>query len=231
MAKSTSIINLQGTVDEITFVKSRAYGNHIRAARGTHKKAEVNEAFKKESKRLLSANIPAKIFKDAIDPYRDVLKGGLLWQRLISMFRKQLQNHGSFDFSDIEPFEIHTDYSLERFLIPRPRITFDQKQSVLHVNMSYDKHPRFSRSSFIDGYMLSVIGIFPDLKKKTAKSVVVNSPIRPLTGKVAPLRVQLVVPPKAKSYVVCLKIEGCMKEVVNNTAATQGLRVIGAGAI
>lgn len=231
MAKSKSVINLQGTFGGITFVKSPTYGDHVRAARGTHKKADVNEAFKKESKKLQRANIPAKIFNDAIEPYRDNLKGGFLWPHLVSMFWKQLRDHGAFDFSNIEPFEIHTEYPFERFLSVQSKIRFDQKKSVLHVNISYDRHPRFNKSSFIDGYRLSVIGIFPDLKKETAKSEVVNSPISRLTGEVTPLHMQLVVPPKAKSFIVCLKIEGCMKEVVNDTAATTGLRVIRAGAI
>jgi hypothetical protein len=231
MAKSKSIITLEGTFGDITFVKSRTYGDHIRAARGTHKKAEVNDAFKKESESLLSANVPAKIFKDAIEPYRDDFKGGLLWQRLVSMFRKQLRDHGSFDFSNMEPFEIHTDYPFERFLSVRPKIKLDPKKSLLHVYVVYDKHPRFNRSSFIDGYRLSVICIFPDLKKKTSKSVAAHSKIMALTGNVSPLNVQLDVPPKAKSFVVCIKIEGCLDGTVNSTPATKGLRVVGAGVI
>jgi hypothetical protein len=154
MAKSDSVINLRGTFGGITFVKSPTYGDHIRAARGTHKKAQVNDAFKKASARLLSANIPAKIIKDAIDPYRSDLMGGLLWQRLVSMFRKQLMNHGAFDFSNIEPFEIHADYPLERFLTLQPSITFDRKKYVLQVDIRYDRHPKFPRAHLLMGISL-----------------------------------------------------------------------------
>ena len=46
MAKVISLINLKGTVGDYTFVKNARYGDHIRAKRGTHKKAELNDAFK-----------------------------------------------------------------------------------------------------------------------------------------------------------------------------------------
>ena len=49
MAKANSLITLRGTHDGITFVKSPTYGDHVRAARGTHKKAKVNAAFKAQS--------------------------------------------------------------------------------------------------------------------------------------------------------------------------------------
>jgi hypothetical protein len=231
MAKSDSVINLRGTFRGITFVKSATYGDHIRAARGSHKKAEVNEAFKKESKRLQSANVPAKIIKDAIDPYRSDFTGGLLWQRLVSIFRKQLRDHGSIDFGKIKPFEIHDDYRFERFLILQSIIKFNSKKSVVHVDIRYDHHPTFKRSSSIDGYRLSVIGIFPDLMKKVATTAAVESEIMRLTGAVTPLSVELDVPVNAESFIVCVKIDGCSKGVVSNTRTTKGLRVVGAGAL
>ena len=79
MAKADSLITLRGTHGGITFVKSPTYGNHTRAARGTHKKAKVNAAFKRQSKKLLKANVPAQILRNAINPYRqDFLYGSLV---------------------------------------------------------------------------------------------------------------------------------------------------------
>ena len=36
MAKSQSILQLQGTLAGLTFVKSHTYGDHVRAKRGTY---------------------------------------------------------------------------------------------------------------------------------------------------------------------------------------------------
>jgi len=231
MAKSVSIIKLRGTVDGLTFVRSRTYGDHVRTKRGTYKEAEVNDTLKQEIKNLISANVPAKIFKDAIDPYRGELMGGQLWQRLLSMFRKQLKEHGAFDFSKLPQFEIHTGYPFQRFLDVQPFIKSGKKKSVLDIRIAYDHHPGFTKTKYIDGYRLTVLGIFPDLKKKNAKTASVTSKTLELTGTLSPLITQLIVPFKATCYIICVKIEGCTQGVVSSTRTTQGMSVVGAGQI
>ena len=57
MAKVISSGDLRGTFGDFTFVKSRRYGDHIRAKRGTYKKAKLNESFKAQNKKLPGANL------------------------------------------------------------------------------------------------------------------------------------------------------------------------------
>jgi hypothetical protein len=45
MAKLRGIIKIQGSVAGLTSVESQRYEKHIRAARGTHKKAKLNSVF------------------------------------------------------------------------------------------------------------------------------------------------------------------------------------------
>ncbi len=230
MAKSDSIIKLQGTIAGITFVRSPTYGDHVRAKRGTYKKAKVNDALKQESKTLVSANIPAKIFKDAIDPYRSNITGGTLWRRLVSMFGKQLKNTGAFDFGKIGRFEIDADQPFDRFLVIQPTIKVAKEKPLLHVHVEYDQHPRFSVNS-INGYRFTVIGMFPDLKKKAAKTIAAESNVISLSGIIKPLDGQLEIPAKAKSFIVCIRIEGCIGNSVSLTRTTSGLCVFGSGEI
>jgi hypothetical protein len=211
MAKSKSILDHRGTYGGITFVKSRAYGAHIRTARGTFKKAKLNAACKQQSKQLIRANRPAKIFKDAIAAYRDGLEGGRLWRNLISMFNRQLEEFASFDFSKLQPFEIRPDYPFDRFLSVQPDMKVNKNKSALKVSAFYGKHPS-DKSTFIDGYKLTVIDVFPDLDKGTAKTVGVESEIMGLKGRAAPIEVQLDIPPGTTCFLVCIKIEGCLKE-------------------
>ena len=229
MARSHSAANLRGTIGGYTFVKSRVYGDHVRARRGTYKRAEVNDAFKKESTLLLRANIPAKILKDAIEPYRRNLSGGMLWQRLVSMFREQLKTKGSFDFASLEPFEIHKDYPFDRFLQVASAIKPDKKKNKLRVDINYPRHPTFKKVKDVDGYRLTVIGIFPDQKKKTAWTASVESELIELTSAIAPMAAQLDVPKNAKSYIVCIRIEGYFGRTACKMRTTTGLRVVGAG--
>jgi hypothetical protein len=231
MAKTDSLIVLKGTFRGLTFVKSKAYGNHVRSKRGTYKKAKLNKALKASSKRLAAANVPAKIFQDAIREYREGLERGDLWRRLLSMFRKQLRKQGAIDFSKLEPFEIHESYPFNRFMSLFPKATPDKKRSVLGVHIACKVHPEFERSKFIDGYQLTAIGVFPDLEKKTARTVAVQLPVIPLVGKATPLDLELRIPQKAKSFLVCLRMDGCMKGKVNNTPATKGMRMVKAGVV
>lgn len=231
MARSNSAANFRGTIGGFTFVKSRVYGDHVRARRGTYKSAEVNEAFKKESALLLSANVPAKILKDAIEPYRRNLSGGMLWQRLVSMFREQLKTKGAFDFASIKAFEISEEYPFDRFLQVASAIKADKKKNKLRINIDYPAHPTFMEAKKVDGYQLTVIGIFPDLKKKTARTTAVESEVIGLTSVIAPMEAQLDVPKNAKSYIVCIRIEGYFGRVGCDMRTAMGLRVVGAGSL
>jgi hypothetical protein len=230
MAKSNSVLKLQGTLSDLTFVNSPTYGNHVRAKRGTHKVAEVNEAFKHESKQLVSANLPAKIIKDAIEPYRRDFIDGQLWQRLVSKFRKQLKDYGKFDFGGMSGFEIHSRYTFERFVRPDAEITI-KKKSILQVDIHFRHPPIFTSYEYIDGYQCILIGVFPDLKKRKSTSLSVSSPVIPLTEKVTPLTMRLKLPKGARDFVVLLKIEGTERGVSNNAYSTKGFCAIGGGRI
>lgn len=231
MAKTDSLIELKGTFGNITFVKSSAYGNHVRRKRGTVKEAKLNDALQASGKRLLTANVPAKIFADAIKGYRRGLERGSLWRRLLSAFRHQLNQAGGIDFSILQPFEIHTKYPFDRFLNVIPSISFNAEGSVLDVTITYPRHPSFEESSFIDGYQLTTIAVFPDLKNKTATTLAAPSPVLPLEGVVNPLTAQFAIPPNATAFLVCVKIEGCTKGEVDDLRTTMGMKMVSAGSV
>lgn len=231
MAKLDSIIKLQGTIAGFTFVKSATYGYHVRAKRGTHKKAELNDTCKSEGEKMIGANVPAKVFKDAIDPYRSDLISGSMWPRLVSMFNKLLKEHGVFDFSKVKPFELHETYPFERFLHAVPATKLDKKNGILHVDICYDRHPVFKDVSYIDGYKLSVIALFPHRKRNHASTVLAESGVMRLRGTVSPIGVRFDVPKQAGAWMICLKIDGCEKGQVTNVMATKGMRMVAAGKI
>jgi hypothetical protein len=231
MAKSDSLITLRGSIGGLTFVKSRAYGDHVRAKRGTHKKAEVNGAFKTESEQLQRANVPAKILKDAIEPYRQNMPGGLLWQRLVSLFRKQLKDLGAVDFTRVGPFEIHSESTLARLIDLECSANFDETKLCLHVELKYFNHPRFRKAKCVDGYKFTVIVIFPNLENKSGKTASVSANVVDLKADIVPLQFAIDVPPKSKNYIVCIKLEGCTKGIVANMRTTNGLCVMDGGVL
>src|SRR5687768_4853197 len=150
MAKVNSLNTLRGTYDGMTFVKSPTYGDHIRAARGTRKKAELNAACQEQSKKLVKSNVPAKIIKGAINPYRQDFYHGPLWQKLVSLTNDLMENDAIFDFSRLHPFEIHIKYPLDRLANITTNTTVDPTLSKLQVTMTFETSPVFDESLPID---------------------------------------------------------------------------------
>jgi len=231
MAKSKSTHDLQGTIDGLTYVNSRTYGKHVRSARGTKKKAKVNKAFKKQSKILMKANLPAKIVRDAIKLHLEDIPGGKLWPRLVSIFNKQVKKTGVVDFGKLTTLEVNKDHPFDEFLAAVVAVSPDKDKDIIRVVLSYPQPPKFPRSRFIDGYRFGVIAIFPDASKNKAKSTAVYSEILPLEEKISPMTFEVSVPPRAKSCLLFIRIDGCLEKVVNHTAPTKGMKVAWAAKI
>lgn len=230
MTKSKSKISLADVPPGMVLVRSRAYGDHVRAKRGTYKKAKLNAALKKGTVLIGEANAAAKLFKDTIEPYRKDLIEKSLWPNLLSMFRRQQTETGMVDFGQLKPFEFHSRYTLDRLLPVQAATSYDDNTRTLRAVISYQGLPDF-RNSRIDGYRLSAIVLFPDLKKKTAKTVVEESAVLPLQGKQSPFDVSVSVPGRARCFMLCLRIDGYIGGKLHDTIATKGMRVISAGAI
>lgn len=199
MAKSKSKISLADVPPGMILVRSRTYGDHVRAKRGTYKKARLNRALKKGSLLVREANAAAKLFKNAVDPYRKGLIDRSLWPNLLSMFRRQQTKTGRVDFSQLNPFEFHKRYTLHKLLPVQVVTSYDDKSHILRAVISYDGLPHFDNSR-IDGYKLSAIVLFPDLKKKTANTVVEESAILSLEEKHAPFELNNGYPSTRKRF-------------------------------
>lgn len=226
MAKSRSILGLQGTLSNLTFVDSRTYGEHVRVKRGTHKPADVNESFKENSNYLIGANGPARMIKTALDPYCKNFVYGQLWQRLVSLFRAQLKEHGRIDLSALEGLEVNVKYPLGRFLLMKASAVADATLATLQVTLFYDAPPQFKRSKHIDGYQLSVIALYPDIKTGIATTAMATSPLMELKSKVKELQFQLPLPPGAEVYLLCVKLEGMEQGRNPGGMATKGMRFV-----
>lgn len=228
MARVKSIIQFEGTFGHMTTVRSNTYGEHLRAPRGTHSPAEVNEAFKETSKELQKSNVPAKVIKDALDPYRRNFMGGMMWQRLVSLFRAQYKEHGNFDLSILKGFEIYTPHTLSRFsLFSVTRI----EEACIQVNFYHDQHPVFKKARKANGYCIHAIAVFPDFVNKTSRSVSTASPMIDMEQACKPFTLELTIPPDAQQYLVCLKLEGYQDGVIMDGNTSKGMQIVAAGSL
>lgn len=225
MAKQKSLIQLQGTFQGATFVSSKTYGNHLRATRGTHKPAILNDAFRKSVDDMAAANLAAKVVYDALMLLRADFKGGQLWQRLVSYFRNQYKNGGVFHFEKFNQFEVHADYPMSRLLV-FSNVTHEVNRASgeVIVNLEYTGAPRF-KSKYVDGYRLTVQMIFPVLEKKMARSVIQRLPALPLTDEYRFHSLKFALPAHATVGLVVVKVEGIEKGEVASGLSVKGMQI------
>lgn len=114
MAKVRSIMKLSGTMDEMTFVDSVAYGAHSRAKRGSKTPISLADGMKVSSANQNEANVRAKIIFDAINEFAPGFKDGKFWSRLISIFRKQKKAQKAYSYTDFRDMEMRYDYSTSK---------------------------------------------------------------------------------------------------------------------
>jgi hypothetical protein len=129
MAKLNSLFRYDGTFGGVTVVRSRACGDHIRKART---KFTLSEEMKKSTEKLKLANVYAKAFKDAVDPYRRDFRDGQLWQRLVSLFKTQLSKEGKVDFKILDGQELNKIHPLDRIIFTEAKVS--QLEGILKVS-------------------------------------------------------------------------------------------------
>lgn len=110
MAKVNSIIKLSGTITDVTFVNSKAYGAHARAKRGTYTPVTLAEGMKKSGAVQTEVNQIAKIIFDAVNAFVPGFKDGKFWTRILSLFRKQQKAGRAYSYQDFDLMEMRWDY-------------------------------------------------------------------------------------------------------------------------
>lgn len=98
------------------------------------------------------------------------------------------------------------------------------------MNIRLDWRPDFRETPFIDGYRMGVIAIFPDVKDKSARTAAAYSEIMPVT-EAAPPEIEIPFPPKAKAFLICVKVEGCEKGKLDVTLPSKAMRIVEGGRI
>lgn len=232
MAKRIPKIRMEGPYVVLRLVKSRKYGDHYRAARGTYKKAKLNAACKKNGKELLRANGPAKMIQDALRPYRIGFYDGTMWSRLLKLMKKAQGGKKSVDFNMLRRFDINEDYPLQRLFVLKADAKVDDKKSTLEVRFAVDAHPDFGKRIRVNGYRFSLVGIFPDMKKLRADTESSESDMIKFENvKPPPVTLQIPIPPRAKTFLACLRVDGLWKGKPHESRASQGMAIVAVGEV
>ena len=214
MAKSRSAKKNKIGPPAVVTVNSRAYGKHERAARGTWKKAKLNDAMKGHSERLIGNNTPAKLILDALAPYKENFKGGLIWQKLVKHFARQAKEYKDFSVLGIEHWDLNAAYATARIMGPNVKIETDRFSSTLNITVNYTFSKRFlERKKSITSFRIMIIVMFPDFISNEIITIPVVLPDKLLEDQ-APYSFIVQVPAGARSYLVCFKAEACINQLV-----------------
>lgn len=194
---------------EKVVVNSKAYGRHERAPRGSKSKAVLNPVMKAHGRRLRQSNIPAKLIMDALQPFRENFKGGMIWQRLVKHFAAQAKKGDPYSVTGIENWDLNGQYLTSRIMMANVKITPEDDFSNLEIEVNYAFSKRFlERKSDITAFRVTLIFLFPDFRNNKIKTIPFVLPDKLLSD--SALYSFIVEPPRrANSYLCCFKAEAC----------------------
>jgi hypothetical protein len=226
MAKINSLFEISGTMGNITFVKSKAYGNHFRRKRGTNKPAVVNDSFRESSAELKASTPFAKLIKDSFNPYLFNFKDGTLWTRLRSFFRKQLRANSQVDYKELNDFQFHKEHSLNSLLQGKVGISAAVTEEELSITLELRGHPYFP-VHYINAYCLTLAVAAISADSTTTQTWDHMFPVTMLTDKEIGQRVLCFpVSKEMKTFIICLKCDGYKDAVIMNNVRTKGMAIL-----
>lgn len=210
MAKSKTPKKKRKFPPKMVTVNSRTYGKHERAARGSWKKAKLNDAMKGHSERLIGSNMPAKLILDALAPYRTNFKGGQIWQKLVKHFARQAKLFKDYSVLGIEHWDLNQRYLTSKLMSPCVKIDADPSSSTLNITVNSEFSKRFLlRKKDITSFRITIIVMFPDFIANEITTIPIVLPDKLLDDE-TPFSFIVQIPPGASSYLACFKAEACV---------------------
>ncbi len=145
MAKLDTLFRFNGTFKGVTHVQSRLYPPHLRAKRGTHSKAEINDTLAESSSTLVRSNPFAKVIFDVLKPYCKNFKDGSLWSRLVSFCWNQLKSSNTINIQGLAGFELHAAHSLGSIASFNEKFSINEDRSVIKISLEGRAAPYFKK--------------------------------------------------------------------------------------
>lgn len=224
MAKNINpIIRLQGSFKDMVFVKSRTYGDHVRAMRGSVKQATVNEKLQFHADKTAVVNEAAKRVHDLVKVYADNFKESILWQQLLSCMRKSTTDHFDSFLKQLNGLEINSKYPLKRFG-KIPVATIEIKKKKLLLTLSCYTKPVFKNDA--DCYFYEVCILFFGTRKENdcytlGQTEWIKKDEQPINW-----LFKFDMPARTKYYLVCLKMYGGIGLQEKSDMGSVGIAVV-----
>ncbi len=227
MAKNIhAVIDLQGTLGGLVFVNNIKHGKYVRAARGTFKKAKCNHVLKVNSSRTALLNAAASPLYHFLKAQFTPFFNGNLWPDLLSRMRGAEKNDMVSLMMTLEGLELHERYKFDK-LAANLKVTVSAAGKKILVAVSSPMHPVFTTND-VNCYYYDVVIVFFDEKimmgSDTISTEWVNNTDEPPAYELVFTK-----PPKARSYLLLVKVQGGHNHTEGNSYKMVGAKVMKAG--
>ena len=230
MAKVNNLTTqgLKGTLDNMTFVNSKAYGDHVRRKRGTVKKAVLNDAMVQSKDRLLQVNETARLIFNCI---RNEHKDGSLWRRLLSVLRRQVKETNDNNVKCLLNLECNTAHTLTMMLRSNWFIEIAPiVKRRLCISLKIPEAPMM-RKKYLPESQVSIHIIFHDPVHTRLKKEEIHSDVFRKTSYPLQLSFVVPVPARVQSYAIFLKVTECIEGEAKSWPQSTGMRCVAVGII
>jgi hypothetical protein len=228
MARPRGVIKLQGTINGITFVNSKRYKPHTRAARGTNKKAKVNETLRRNAD---NASKVTSLGSPVLRELKALEKGfaaGDLWSRMTACMFKARSTKVEDLLESIRSIEVNEQYAFAKLFPALPRFEFYLKKNKLLIEMELSSHARFSKEVNAGCYLCELCVLFLDGKGRCNSDKMETEWIS-LKGALGVYLFEFEMPKGARYFLVMAGIKGGKDEREVERFGARGWRVCGWG--
>ncbi len=226
MAKTNNLVTkgLQGSLQNLTFVNSKAYGDHVRNRRGTFKPAVLNQTMEQSKDRLLQVNETASLIFRSICEHKD----GTLWPRLLSKLRRQLKETNQNDVLCLLNLECDAKHTLEKMLRSHWNVEGGIVKRKMNIDFTLPQPPIYDKK-ILKAFQISMHVIFSDVERQKLKKEIAYSDILYKANCPKEFSFEIPVPVKSTTFAVFLKVTECEDGIALNYPQSTGMRCVAVG--
>lgn len=209
---------------EVT-VKSRAYGEHTRAARGSKTPVVINEVLQENVRKTAVINSTAKRVHDLIKHCAQPFKEKMLWQVMLSRMRQGISDDMMDLLMTLKGLELNSRYPLKRFAHPMVEsVTWGEKSCEMVMTKGY---PHWKGNDTDYCYEVFLLTLGKEAEHDGLVSEV--SGWMEAEDKEGKLRFVFAVPAEVVYYVVCLHFMTGKDGKASGMLASRGMRIAEVG--
>jgi hypothetical protein len=224
MAKPISpIFKFKGTIAGVTYVHSKAYKDHVRAAKGTYTPNVLTDALKESSSLLQICNQRARpLFRVLKEEHHD----GRLWSRLVSLFFAELKAGRKINVQCLRNLDCNLQHKLDELLHLGYNIDVKKEKKKLGIHVRLEGHPKVEDQIPREGYQLRVVVIYPDFVKDKVRKEVLLGPVTKYKSPLKALELEVPMPSAKAPYIVLMGVSPVVKGTPLTIQSDTAMKVV-----